>query len=200
MKFSEFSRNDIVAHLRLLLRSLSEQYASVKRDDVRTEMIWTNVEQTTQQIDAYLDGAAQQRNDAIARASNAEADVRKGHEVIAGLNKSIIEMQTALRDGVPNVILAVRNVGNQTKHTKTRVERIQYGTELPAFVIWQYDDNSGFVVSVRIFDNYDGDYSWYEGYRWYYLHKPSGAELMARLTTTKVNDADMFYVQNDNEE
>lgn len=177
--FHQASRNEIMAHLRALLRLLCENHVSVKRDDVRVELIWTDVEEYTRELDQHISAALKAKEVAEADARRTRADRDKGNEIIASLNKTVIELQSMTAQTLPHIIVDHRKFSKVP--APTLIERWSIES-MDAYVdIAQYADKSGYRVLVfQQDDEYDDVRHVTEN--WQYLHEPSIDEIIARLT------------------
>jgi hypothetical protein len=176
--FHQASRNEIMAHLRALLRLLCENHLSVKRDDVRIELIWTDIEEYTRELDQHISAAQKAKEVAESDARRTQFDRDKGNEIIASLNKTVIELQAMTAQSLPYVIV------DHSKFAKVAtlplIERWSIES-MDAYVdIAQYADKSGYRVLVFQHDTYDDVRHVME--TWQYLHEPSIGEIIARLT------------------
>jgi succinylarginine dihydrolase len=177
--FQQASRNEIMAHLRALLRLLCENHVNIKRDDVRVELIWIDVEEYTRELDQHISAAQKAKEVAEADARRTRADRDKGNEIIASLNKTVIELQSMTAQTLPHVIV--------DHHKFAKVAKLPFIVRwsiesMDAYVdIAQYADKSGYRVLVfQQDDQYDDVRHVMEN--WQYLHEPSIGEIIARLT------------------
>jgi post-segregation antitoxin (ccd killing protein) len=177
--FHQASRNEIIAHLRALLRLLCENHVNIKRDDVRVELIWTDVEEYTRELDQHISAAQKAKEVAEADARRTRADRDKGNEIIASLNKTVVELQSMTAQTLPHVIVDHRKFSKVS--APMLIERWSIES-MDAYVdIAQYADKSGYRVLVfQQDDQYDDVRHIMEN--WQYLHEPSINEIIARLT------------------
>jgi len=177
--FHQASRNEIMAHLRALLRLLCENHVNIKRDDVRIELIWTDVEEYTRDLDQHISAALKAKEVAEADARRTRADRDKGNEIIASLNKTIVELQSMTAQTLPHVIVENRKFSKVS--APTLIERWSIES-MDAYVdIAQYADKSGYRVLVFQQDDQFDDVR-HVMENWQYLHEPSIGEIIARLT------------------
>jgi succinylarginine dihydrolase len=177
--FQQASRNEIIAHLRALLRLLCENHVNIKRDDVRVELIWIDVEEYTRELDQHISAAQKAKEVAEADARRTRADRDKGNEIIASLNKTVVELQAMTAQTLPHVIVDHRKFSKVAKLPFI----VRWSIEsMDAYVdIAQYADKSGYRVLVfQQDDQYDDVRHVMEN--WQYLHEPSIGEIIARLT------------------
>ena len=177
--FQQASRNEIMAHLRVMLRLLCENHVDIKRDDVRVELIWTDVDEYTRELDQHISAALKAKEVAEADARRTRADRDKGNEIIASLNKTVVELQSMTAQTLPHVIVDHRKFSKVS--APMLIERWSIES-MDAYVdIAQYADKSGYRVLVfQQDDEYDDVRHVMEN--WQYLHEPSINEIIARLT------------------
>lgn len=195
--FHQASRNEIIAHLRALLRLLCENHASIKRDDVRVELIWTDVEAYTRELDQHISAAQKAKEVAEADARRTRADRDKGNELIGSLNRTVIELQAMTAQTLPHIIVDNRKFSKVA--TLPLIERWSIES-MDAYVdIAQYADESGYRVLVfQQDDTYDDVRHILK--TWQYLHEPSIGEIIARLTKYPQRESKECAMDYDDEE